>query len=102
MKIFIPKENEDNETRVAMIPAVAKKLVKDGATVIVEAGAGQTARIPDAAFTDAGATIGSASDWADADVVLMLHRPTAEQASQLEAGVVVIGQRRRPWVGSLS
>ncbi len=92
MKLFIPKETAGGETRVAMIPAVVKKLVKAGAQVAVEAGAGAAAHFPDQGFTEVGAEIDAAgAGWNDADVVLMLHRPTPEQADRLKSGAVVIG-----------
>jgi len=89
MKVFVPRERTDGEARVAMIPAVARKLVKDGAQVVVEPGAGQGSHFPDEAYAEAGAAIGDA--WSDADVVLTIHPPLPEAIDRMKAGAVLIG-----------
>ncbi|MEX2517959.1 MAG: hypothetical protein WD969_01355, partial [Paracoccaceae bacterium] len=40
MKIAIPKETRDHETRVAAVPETVKKFIGIGAEVVVETGAG--------------------------------------------------------------
>ena len=79
MKLFVPKEREAGEPRVAASPDSIKKLKALGFDVIVESGAGNLSRIPDDAFTAAGATIGSASDAASADLILKVRRPGADE-----------------------
>jgi NAD(P) transhydrogenase subunit alpha len=56
--------------------------------VIVEAGAGAGALLPDEAFTAAGATIGD--PWS-ADVVAKVAPPSAEEIGRLGQGSVLIG-----------
>src|SRR4051794_538463 len=73
MKLGVPKETASGETRVAMVPEVVQRLGKSGVDVVVEAGAGAGARIPDEHYTEAGATIG---DPYDADVVVKVAPPT--------------------------
>ena len=75
--VFIPKEITPGETRVAAMPDTVKRLVKDGFTVTIEAGAGVAACVPDKLFQDAGATVGSdlPALYAAADVVARLHPP---------------------------
>ncbi len=75
--VFIPKEITPGETRVAAMPDTVKRLVKDGFTVTIEAGAGLTASVPDKLFQDAGATVGSdlLALYAAADVVGRLNPP---------------------------
>jgi NAD(P) transhydrogenase subunit alpha len=77
MKIAIPKERRPGEKRVAATPETVKKLVALGAEVVVEAGAGVSAAIPDGAFTEAGATMAAdeAAALGDADVVFKVQRP---------------------------
>ena len=77
MKIAIPKEIRDGETRVAASPDMVKKLVAMGVEVAVETGAGAGAATPDAAFTEAGATIADSAEavYRDADVVFKVVRP---------------------------
>ena len=90
MKIFVPREREGGETRVAASPDTVKKLVGLGATVTVESGAGDASRIPDAAFEAAGASIGSTEDAAQAEVVLKVRRPSAGEATSYPRGAVVV------------
>lgn len=90
MKIFVPKERTDGETRVAASPDSIKKLTGRGAEIVVESGAGAASRITDAAFESAGATIGSAADAASADVVLKVRRPGDEELSSYRSGAIVI------------
>jgi NAD(P) transhydrogenase subunit alpha len=88
MKLGVPKESAEGEHRVAMVPEVVGRLAKTGVEVVVEPGAGDGARIPDEAFTEAGATIGS--PW-DADVVVKVQPPSQEEIGRLRRGGIFIG-----------
>ncbi|SJZ80180.1 Re/Si-specific NAD(P)(+) transhydrogenase subunit alpha [Consotaella salsifontis] len=90
MKLFVPKERDSAEPRVAASPDTVKKLKGLGFDIVVESRAGIDSRITDEAFTAAGATIGSADDARDADVVLKVRRPTDEELSSYKRGAVVI------------
>src|SRR4051794_22372089 len=88
MKLGVPKETASGENRVAMVPEVVGRLAKAKVDVVVEAGAGAGARIPDQLYTEAGATIGNA--W-DADVVVKVAPPTTEEIGRLRSGSAFIG-----------
>lgn len=77
MKIAVAKERRPHERRVAVSPETVKKLKGLGFDVVVEAGAGEAAAMPDHLFSDAGATIAPdmATACADATVVLKIQRP---------------------------
>ena len=77
VKIGVPREVHVGERRVAITPHNLKALLKLGFEVMVETGAGDEARLPDSAYTAAGATIvtDTAALWADADVVLKIRAP---------------------------
>jgi H+-translocating NAD(P) transhydrogenase subunit alpha len=76
MKIAVLKEQVVGERRVAATPETVKKLGQLGATLAVEAGAGDGAAIADAAYAEAGATIADrAGVLADADIVLGVQGP---------------------------
>ena len=63
-------------TGVALSPETAGKFVKLGASVAVERGAGADASITDAAYEQAGATLGTAAETvAGADFVLGVRAP---------------------------
>ena len=78
MKLSVPREVREGERRVAATPDTVRDLInKLGFEVIVEAGAGAAAQLPDAAYEDAGATVISDREavWS-ADVVLKVNPPT--------------------------
>lgn len=77
MKIAVAKEIEVCERRVALIPDIVARLVKQGLEVLVETGAGDRAFFSDAAYEAAGATIiaDTARVWGEADVVLKVSPP---------------------------
>ena len=88
--VFIPRELDENEPRVAASPETAKRLVGLGFDVIVEKGAGEGSRITDQDFAAAGAAIGKATDAAKADVVLKVRRPTDAELQGYKSGAAVI------------
>lgn len=93
MIVSVPRETTPGERRVALTPDVIRRLVKGGVEVRVEAGAGQRASYPDAAYTDAGATMvpdGGAA-WSDADIVVTVQRPSGEQLRQMKPGAILVG-----------
>ncbi len=90
MKLFVPRESDPVETRVAASPETAKKLAALGFEVTVEAGAGAGSRIPDDAYAAAGATIGAAKDAGEADVVLRVRRPSPEEAKACKKDALVL------------
>lgn len=88
--VFIPRELDPNEPRVAASPETVKRLAGLGFDVIVEKGAGLGSRIPDQDFAAVGAVIGKASDAGRADVVLKVRRPTDAELKGYKPGAAVI------------
>ncbi|RWB27402.1 Re/Si-specific NAD(P)(+) transhydrogenase subunit alpha [Mesorhizobium sp.] len=88
--VFIPRELDANEPRVAASPDTVKRLAGLGFDVIVESGAGTASRIPDDEFGKAGAVIGKAADVAKADVVLKVRRPNEAELKAYRPGTAVI------------
>jgi NAD(P) transhydrogenase subunit alpha len=88
--VFIARETAAGENRVAGSPESVKKIAALGFEVVVEKGAGDGSRIPDAEFEKAGARIGSAADAKAADIVLRVRRPDAKELAGLKSGAVVI------------
>jgi H+-translocating NAD(P) transhydrogenase subunit alpha len=72
--VGVPKESYPGERRVALVPVVIPNLAKAGLEVIVEAGAGEQAGYPDAAYAEKGAKIvaGRAAVFGAADIVVQL------------------------------
>ena len=93
MKIAVPRETAEGETRVALTPQIAGQLVADGLEVLVEAGAGEASSNLDAAYAEAGARIvpDAPSLYGEADLVLRVGRPSDEEIGMLRKGTVLIG-----------
>lgn len=92
MKIGVARETTPGERRVALVPEALGKLTAAGLEIIVEAGAGLGALIPDAAYADAGARIASTDElYRDADVILRVQKPSEVEAKRLRAGQAVVG-----------
>ncbi|MGY1643060.1 alanine dehydrogenase [Geodermatophilus sp. SYSU D00703] len=88
MRVGVPRELKNREYRVALTPAGVTELVRAGHTVLVEGGAGEGSSIPDADYTAAGARIVESADdvWADADLLLKVKEPVAEEYGRLREG----------------
>ena len=91
MLVGVPKESVAGERRVALVPEVVRRVTARGVDVLVEAGAGAGAIIPDALYKDAGATVTrtAAKVWA-APVVVKVAPPSGEEIARLHAGGVLI------------
>ena len=80
MKIFIPKEIEPKEKKVALVPSSVKKLVDHSFEVFVEQGAGDSSYYGDKSYKEAGATIyHNKNDIAQADIILKIKIPTTNE-----------------------
>ncbi|HXH15331.1 MAG TPA: NAD(P) transhydrogenase subunit alpha [Sphingomonas sp.] len=91
MKIAVLKEQADGERRVAATPETVKKFIALGATLAVEAGAGETASIADAAYADAGASVGDrAATLAGADIVLGVQAADPATLAGVSAGAWIV------------
>jgi NAD(P) transhydrogenase subunit alpha len=96
MRAFVVKERRPHEKRVAATPETVKKFSALGIQVIVEAGAGSNANIPDGAFQEAGAEIATdMSSVRDVDVLLTVQRPSGDDSPDpttcLKVGGFLIG-----------
>ena len=91
MLIGVPTETLSGETRVAVTPETAKKLVTQGHAVRVEAGAGLSASVTDAAYEAAGASITDAAGACGAEIVLKVRTPSDAETAMLRPGAVVVG-----------
>ncbi len=89
--IGVPRETADGERLVAMVPEVVARLVKAGATVVVERGAGAEAFYSDAAFEKVGATPGSREDAFGADILVKVRPPSEEEIPLMKQGGAYIG-----------
>ena len=90
--IAVTRERRQGETRCALTPETAKKLIALGATVTVEAGTGAGSSIPDDDYVQAGARVAKDTQavLAHADILLKVRGPTAQETSALKPGAIVV------------
>jgi len=94
MRIGIPAETRAGETRVAATPETVKKLVNGGLhQVIVQAGAGIAASIPDIQYQAAGATIVNSAQevYSQAQLVAKVRGPSPEELRMMSKETVLVG-----------
>lgn len=91
MLIGVPAETVAGETRVAVTPETAKKLVAQGHRVLVQAGAGLAVSATDAAYRAAGAEIVEAAAAFGADLVLKVQRPAPQELARIQPGAALVG-----------
>jgi alanine dehydrogenase len=91
MDVGVPRELKDHEYRVAVTPDGVRELTEAGHSVVVEEGAGEGSSIPDDRFARAGARIVPGADdvWAQADLILKVKEPVAEEYARLRRDQVL-------------
>jgi alanine dehydrogenase len=90
MRVGVPRELKNHETRVALTPDTVAALIAAGHRVVVEASAGAGAGLTDAAYAGAGADITPSADRAwDADLVVKVKEPIAAEWHRMRRGQVL-------------
>ena len=84
LSIGVPAEMAAGESRVAVTPETAKKLIAQGHSVRVQSGAGVAASVPDEAYAAAGATLVDAATAWSSDLVLKVRAPEAAEAALIK------------------
>ncbi|SHE67645.1 alanine dehydrogenase [Arenibacter palladensis] len=91
MKVGIPKEMKNNESRVGMTPAGVFELVKNNHTVYVQSGAGNGSGFLNIDYQQAGAivldTIGQV--YAMSDMIVKVKEPVKEEYAYVQRGQIV-------------
>ncbi len=90
VKIAVLKETRPHERRVAMVPVVADKLVKLGAAIHMQTGAGDAVKLPDSAFRNVSFTNDTDALVRDADIVLSVQPPSLDVAHAMKEGAILI------------
>ena len=86
MRIGIPRETRDHETRVSATPETVKKYVAAGHQVLVERDAGLTAHFNNEAYEQAGASITDAAQAFAAELILKVRAPSTAELPLIKAG----------------
>jgi H+-translocating NAD(P) transhydrogenase subunit alpha len=92
MRIAVPAETDPAEARVAATPETVKKLIALGASVVIQSGAGLKSSFLDKDYAAAGATIApdAISAIGDADIILRVRRPGADELSGAKKGALLL------------
>jgi NAD(P) transhydrogenase subunit alpha len=91
LRIGLPKESRAGETRVAITPEGARKLLKKQFSIVAEKDVGLLSGFPDSEYP-------SEVEWSDAktafaaDVVLKINRPTDNEVALFKPNAVLITQ----------
>ncbi len=88
MRIGVPAEIKNRETRVALTPEGAARLTRAGHEVVIQAGAGAASFLDDEAYREAGARIGTVADAWGGDLVLKVKEPVPEEYGLLSDNIL--------------
>src|SRR5580658_4373053 len=78
VNVAVLKETQPNERRVALTPSVVPKLIRLGAKLHMQSGAGDAIRLSDAAFEDVAILVDRSALVSEADVVLAVQPPALD------------------------
>lgn len=89
--IAVPRETRRGEKRVALVPKIAERLVKLGVKLLVETGAGENSRIPDAEYAKFATLVSDPRQlYCEADIVLKVMPPSAAQIRGMQEGALLL------------
>ena len=90
VNVAVLKETKAHERRVALTPDVAGKLIKLGAKLHMQSGAGDAIKLADSAFKDVVFMDDRRALVADADVVLSVQPPALEVVEAMREGAILV------------
>ncbi len=90
IKIAVLKETRPGEHRVALVPAVAERMIRLGTEISMQSGAGDAARLPDSMFKDVSIVADLRALVKDADIVLAVQPPPVEAVEAMREGTILI------------
>jgi len=90
VNVAVLKETAPHECRVALVPSVTAGLVKLGAKLHMQTGAGDASSFPDESYKDVVLIADRATLLADADVVLAVQPPALDVIDSMKEGAILI------------
>ena len=90
VNVAVLAETRAHEGRVALVPSLVARLVKLGARLHLQAGAGSQAHLADADFIDVAIAPDRAAMLRDADVVLAVQAPDVDVVDAMKPGSMLI------------
>jgi NAD(P) transhydrogenase subunit alpha len=89
-RLVVPKEIAAGERRIALEPAVAKKLAATGLKIAIQQGAALSSYFKDEDFTDVETVADASTLYKDADLVFKVQPPTLDELKQMKDGCAVV------------
>lgn len=89
IRLGVPKEIEQGERRVALVPAIAERFHKLGVEVLVESGAGLSSHYGDSDYNNCTIVDSAAGLYRQADLILKVQPPSEAEIELMKKGAVV-------------
>jgi len=90
VNVAVLKETQPHERRVALVPSVVPKLIKLGAKLHMQSGAGDAIKLSDVAFRDVAFIDDRNALVRDADVVLAVQPPALDVIDAMKEGAILV------------
>ena len=92
MKICIPKEIYQNETRVALVPQSVKKITQKGIEVLIESKAGELSYFSDKEYEECGGKIVKDVQllYSSSDLIIKIRKPEVNEIDLMKEGSVIV------------
>jgi len=91
IRLAVPNEIYPGESRIALEPGVAKRLIDMGVEVCMEKGAALSAHFPDTSFEGVKMIDTPAELYKDADLIFKVMPPTLDELELIKDGAVMVG-----------
>lgn len=91
LTIGVPAETAVGETRVALTPETAKKLITQGYAIRLQSGAGLAASVPDEAYAAVGVQLVDAAQAWNSNLVLKVRAPELAEVGLIQKDSTVVG-----------
>ena len=90
LRVAVLKETQQHERRVALVPSVADKLAKLGASLYMQSGAGEAVSLSDSAFSNVTFSDDRNELVGEADIVLAIQPPPLDVVNSMREGSILI------------
>ncbi len=90
VNVAVLKETQPHEKRVALVPASAARLVKLGAKLHMQPGAGEASNVPDAAYAEVTFLADRHALVGQADVILGVQPPPLDVIDAMKPGAILV------------
>jgi NAD(P) transhydrogenase subunit alpha len=88
--VAVVREIAPNERRVALTPEQVKKLKPLGASVVMQAGAGDPSHLPDDSYGEAQRVSDAREALGQGDIVFKVQPPTLKEVSAMKEGSILV------------